>query len=346
MANICYFSIHSVLEYDEVKLLTELGHSVFSLGVYQNSNKGSELRGEIPGLFQDTRLQNIALQCSKENIHSEIAEFANIFIIMHTPPVSSPPFFPWIANNWSKFGNKPVIWRSIGQNIAHLEEELSTYRDRGLKIVRYSSKERTIPNYAGEDAVIRFYKDPEEYKNWTGEKKTLINFTQSLKQRGDHCGYNAFMEVSKGFDRKVYGVGNEELGDLWGGQLSHDNLKKTMRENRVYFYYGTAPASYTLGLMEAMMTGIPVVAAGPGFTKKLYPEQDTNEIAEIIENGVSGFVSDDVGQLRKYVKDLMQDDKLAKRISEGGRKRAIELFGKDKIKGEWETFLNEIHTRK
>lgn len=260
---------------------------------------------------------------------------------MHTPPVSSPPFFPWLANNWAKFSGKRVIWRSIGQNITHLEEELSKHRDRGLEIVRYSPKERTIPSYAGEDAIIRFYKDPEEYKDWTGEKKTLINFTQSLKQRGDHCGYNTFLKVSEGFNRKVYGVGNEALGDLWGGQVSHEEQKQILRENRVYWYYGTAPASYTLGLMEAMMTGIPVVAAGKNFTKKLYPEQDTNEIEDIIQNGVNGFVSNDIGQLREYIKKLMEDDELAKKIGDAGRKRAIELFGKQKIASEWEALLNK-----
>jgi hypothetical protein len=30
----------------------------------------------------------------------------------------------------------------------------------GLEIVRYSPMERNIPGYIGEDALIRFYKDP------------------------------------------------------------------------------------------------------------------------------------------------------------------------------------------
>lgn len=337
--NILYLSIHETLEYDEVKLFTDMGHNVFSMGIYQNSNQGGSLRGPIPSLYQNEQLKAVALQCSKENIHREIIDWADIIIQMHTPPVNSPPYFPWIANNWAKFNNKPVIWRSIGQNISHLEEELRAYRDRGLKIVRYSPKERTIPNYAGEDAIIRFYKDPEEYKDWTGEDKTLINFTQSLKQRGDHCGYDTFIKVSEGTNSRVYGVGNEPLGGLWGGQVSHKMQKEVLRKSRVYFYHGTAPASYTLSFMEAWMTGVPIVAAGPGFTRKLYPEQDTNEIADLIESGVNGFVSDDIAQLRKHITDLMEDDDLAKKISAAGRKSAIKFFGKKKIMKQWKNLL-------
>jgi glycosyltransferase involved in cell wall biosynthesis len=45
-------------------------------------------------------------------------------------------------------------------------------------------------------------------------------------------------------------------------------------------------------------------------------------------------------ELRKYVSMLLEDYDLAKRISTEGRKRAIELFGKEKIKEEWEKFFD------
>jgi hypothetical protein len=341
MSNILYFSIHEVLEADEVRLFTEMGHNVFSMGIYQNSNQGGNLRGAIPNLYQNEHLKSIALQCSKENVSQEIVDWCDICIQMHTPPVPQAPFFPWLNNNWTKFDGKRIIWRSIGQNITHLEEELSIYRDKGLEIVRYSPFERTIPNYAGEDIIIRFYKDPEEYKDWNGKDKVLINFTQSLKKRGNHCGYSTFMEVSHDVSAKVYGVANEDLGDLWGGCVSYEEQKRILRDSRVYFYYGTAPASYTLSLMEAMMTGIPVVAAGSGFTKNLYPEQNTNEIEDIIVNGKNGYVSNSISELKKDIELLMEDYDLAKEIGRAGRKTAINLFGKEKIANQWKEFLDK-----
>ena len=340
---VIYVSVHEILEFDEIKLFTEMGHQVFSLGAYQGSNKGGIIRGEIPDLYQDEKLRSIALQCSKENIHPELIEWADLIIMHHNSKLPTQPdsiHQPWIVNNWPIIKNKRVVWRSIGQSISVIEEELTRYKAQGLQIVRYSPRERMIPNYAGEDAIIRFYKDSEEYKGWTGEEKRVINFTQSLKQRGKHVGYETFMEVTKGFRRKVYGPGNEDLGKLWGGTLSYEDQKKALRENRVYFYYGTAPAPYTLAFVEAWCTGIPIVAAGPNFMKDLY-NQDTNEMDDLIQNGVNGFVGSSVDELRKYI-DFLMDDKNyeeAKRIGEFGRQAAVSYFGKDRIKEEWRNFL-------
>jgi glycosyltransferase involved in cell wall biosynthesis len=40
-------------------------------------------------------------------------------------------------------------------------------------------------------------------------------------------------------------------------------MRAYLRKIRAYVYTGTQPASYTLGLIEAMMTGVPVVSIGP-----------------------------------------------------------------------------------
>ena len=221
-----------------------------------------------------------------------------------------------------------------------MEQELDFYKNQGLQIIRYSSKERTIPSYCGEDTIIRFYKDPEEYKDWNGKKLRIINFTQSLQTRGDHCGYRVFMSATDGFKRKVYGPGNDDLGKISGGLLTHEELKKQLQDNRVYFYHGTTPASYTLSFIEAMMTAIPVVAAGPAFSKYIY-NLETNEIPDIIQNGRNGFVSDNVEDLKSYIKLLFENEEEAKRIGEEGRKTAISLFGKETIKKQWKDFLGE-----
>jgi len=338
---ILYLSCHSVLEFDEVSLLTELGHEVFSCGAYSNPLLGGDnRRGPIKGAkFHDT-LFSTYMQCSKEKLHPDLVAWADVVISMHNSKIPlQKTEQPWITGNWPLLKNKRTIWRSIGQSIQLIEEELQFYKDQGLQIVRYSPKENTIPSYAGDDAIIRFYKDPDEYKDWNGKKEIVLNFSQSLKQRGDHCGYDVFMKATDGFNRKVYGPGNSDLGDLWGGVVDQDGQKKLYRDSRVYFYNGTAPASYTLSLIEAMMTGIPVVAAGPAFTQGLY-NQDTNEIEDIIQNGVNGFVSNDTEELKKYIELMMNSKEDAKRIGDAGRITAKAMFGKDAIRQQWEGFLN------
>jgi hypothetical protein len=328
--NILYLSCHAILEHDEVKLLTELNHNVFALGSYINPKKPHD--NKRPGFkgFYDDHLQAVAIQYSKENLHQELIDWADVIIVMHRPD--------WILNNWSRMKHKKVIWRTIGQSQPQIEGDLALVRGDGLKIVRYSPLERTIEGFAGEDAVIRFYKNSKEFKGYTGEKNRVITVAQSMKRRNDFCGFNIFEQVTNGMERRLYGPDNEDSG-IEGGLLSYADLKKAYRENRVYFYTGTYPASYTLNFMEALMTGIPIVAIGKELANLNYFKMDAYEVDKIIENGVNGFVSNNITELREYVQMLLNDHELAKRIGQAGRETAIKLFDKELIKNQWRDFL-------
>jgi glycosyltransferase involved in cell wall biosynthesis len=335
---ILYMSCHEILEYDEVKLFSELGHEVYSMGAYTHPG-GQENRKRPPlDLPYDPHFIEMELQHPKEALIAEQLEGIDIVIIMHRTD--------YVVNNWNLFrqfikNGGRVIWRTIGQSIQAREDEVRKARDQGLEIVRYSPTESTIPGYVGSDAMIRFYKDPDEYKGWTGEDNRVINFTQSLKSRAAFCGFDTYMEATRGLDRVVYGPNNEDLGRIAGGMLSNDEQLEAYRKGRVYFYHGTYPASYTLTLIEAMMTGIPVVAVGPLLGNgPMFNGQQTYEVPDIIENGVSGFVADTPGELRECLELMLKDKNRAKMISVYGRNRAIELFGKAKIKSEWAEYLD------
>lgn len=338
MKKILYMSCHEILEYDEVKLFSELGHEVYSLGAYTNPG-GDENRKRPPlDLPYNPHFIELALQYPKENIHPEMLEGIDIIIVMHTTT--------WITSNWPLFrefikkGGR-VIWRSIGQSIPKREEELREARSQGLEVVRYSPAEMTIEGNIGQDAMIRFYKDPEEYKDWNGNDRRVINFTQSMKDRGAFCGWGIYQQATRMLPRVVYGPGNEDLGKLNGGMLSNDEQIQAYQNGRVYFYHGTYPASYTLTLMEAMMTGIPIVSVGEneGNSFHMFPHQKTFEVPSIIDHGLNGFCSDNPQVLRDCLEQMLNDHNKAKAIGAFGRQRAIELFGKAKIKSEWEAFL-------
>lgn len=346
--NILYFGDHSILEHDEVKLFTESGHKVFSLGgVYQNENIGDNLRGSIPGFIPDKEL-GVNPQ-TKENVHPNLVKWADVVIVTHNHPSKEHPQ-PWIANNWKLFksSKKPILWRSIGQSNVAVEESLTPFRNEGLKIVRYSPKEKNIPSFVGEDAVIRFYIDPEEYQGYTGDIPRVVNISQGMfgsdsqVSRGEWMAKDIFDEVVKDLDWKIFGPGNEYALEHNGGRLSFEDLKTMLRLNRVYLYTGTRPAPYTLGFMEALCTGIPIVSIGPKNGNKMFRE-DTFEAHEIIgANGEAGFWSDNPEELKNFCKILLDNQDLAKSMGEKGRLRAIEYFGKEKIKREWEVFLNSL----
>jgi len=239
--------------------------------------------------------------------------------------------------------HKIVIWRTTGQSTVDVEAELAPFREQGMKIVRYSPTEKTIPAYLGEDAIIRFYKDPEEFKNWNGAIPRVITLGQSMVKRSAFCGWDIFNRSTLGLPRKLYGPHNEEAGNDNGGFLSYDRMKRALRDNRCYFYTGTYPANYTLNFIEAFMTGIPIVAIGPiNGNAPFLPGQCTYEIPLIIQNGVNGFWADDPDQLQKMVKLLLDRYDVAQELSKNARKTAIELFGKEKIRSQWEDFFNSF----
>ena len=250
---------------------------------------------------------------------------------MHEPEI--------LEKNWEKLKHKRVIFRSIGQCMPHQENLLAKLKGEGLQIVRYSPKEAKIPNFAGESAMIRFYKDPEEYQGWTGEKNIAINITQSIKQRAEFCYYSEIDFALSVVPHKFYGTSNEDLGDEWGGLQTDAQLRDRLREARVYVYGGTYPAQYTLSFIEAMMTGIPIVTIGREISLAKWPRFDYLETYEIIKNGSNGFAGNTREELASAVRMLVANHSLAKEISANGRQTAIELFGKEKIKKEWQEFL-------
>lgn len=336
-----YLSCHSVLEYDEVKLLSEMGHEVFANGAYLNPHEKTNLlpRPDIPEAKYFPQYEKLARQFPKTNLPETLIEPFDLLIIMHTPE--------FVTENWDKMRHKNVIWRSIGQSNQHVENMIRRARYDNLKIVRYSPMEEKIPGYLGADAFIRFYKDPEEFKNWNGTEKRVINFTQSLKGRSIFCHYEHIMQMMHDFPAMVYGGGNNDLGPLNGGDLPYDLMKGAMRDNRAFVYSGTWPAPYTLSFIEAFMTGIPIVAIGRSMAEDIPEIAQADrfqfyEITNFIENGVNGFIADDIGQARAYVHQLLEDHDLARRIGDAGRQKAIEIFGKETIKKQWEEFLSTI----
>lgn len=327
-----YFSCHSILEYDELKIFEELGIDYFSLGSYVTPTKPVDpIRPPLKSQPEKWLAGNAP---PRDNIPYEwIAQFDTI-VVMHVPE--------WIELNWDKFKGKRVIWRTIGQSTPGIEQRMQQYISKGLEIVRYSPREANLNPTAGCSKIIRFYKDENEFGKWFGAGNEVITFAQDMKHRGEFCNYDAFVEITKGFNAHVYGPKNENSGELNGGFLSYNDMQQKMRDARVYIYTGTQPASYVLNLIEAMMTGIPVVALGPkhGNSMNIGKGADLYEIPDIIINGVNGFVSDDIEVLRDRVKFLLSDWKAAKRIGEMGRQRAIELFSKDVIKSKWKEFLS------
>jgi trehalose synthase len=87
---------------------------------------------------------------------------------------------------------------------------------------------------------------------------------------------------------------------------------------------------FGLTVTEAMYKGTPVVASAVG------------GITDQIVDGESGLLVHsprDIGEFGSAVNRVLEDPELARRLGEGGRRRAIELFLPDTSLGQWEELL-------
>ena len=118
-------------------------------------------------------------------------------------------------------------------------------------------------------------------------------------------------------------------------------MLRALRVARCYLYTGTQPASYTLGLIEALMTGIPVLSIGPEYMNVFPYGPDLFEGHEIAEE-----VPENGWNAEDFTPEAVQDA-LASLLHDGdqsdwsghSRRRAIALFGRDKIAAEWAAYL-------
>lgn len=324
-----YLSCHAILEYDELKLFEQMGVDYFSLGSYVNPRQAVDpIR---PNLNKVPDQELLASAPDRDHMPKEFIDKFDAVMVMHKKE--------WIENNWENMKHKPVIWRTIGQSTPSYERALWKYRQEGMKIVRYSKMEANIADNIGCDKIIPFYKDPDEFGGWNGMSNEVITFAQNMRDRGEYCNFDVFAQIAAGFNARVYGPKNENAGVLSGGFMTYSKMQQKMRDARVYIYTGTQPASYTLNLLEAMMTGIPVVAIGPKYANSLQIAGDTYEIPDIIQDTVNGFWSNDIEVLRNRVKFLLENKEAAKRIGDMGRQTAIELFGKENVRAKWAEYF-------
>jgi hypothetical protein len=340
---------HSIEEYDQLRLLHSLGHEVASIGGYINPAEPHvdirppltdvpmvpAVKAAVDGLGTDDNLG-----AAQSNIPDAILDWLGDdgVIIYHHYLERLVGQWPRIRDWMQGSGGRRVIWRTVGQSVAGNEAMMAPLRRDGLERVAYSPKEANIPGYIGHDALIRFYKDPEEWRGWEGEYETVCNFTQHLAQREPYTNYGFWDAVTRGLRRVAYGPGSEVIGGP--GALTTEDMKRALRQNRVYLYTGTQPASYTLGLIEAMMTGIPVVSINPAWMGVFPYGPDLFEGHELATYAATGpWPEDHVASARAQVSDLLIDHDLAKHASAITRQRAIDLFGIDTIREQWGAFL-------
>ena len=128
--------------------------------------------------------------------------------------------------------------------------------------------------------------------------------------RGRGCGADLVAQARQHVPLQVGGPG--EIGDYR------------------FFFNPERCASPRLELIEAMMSGLPVVAVAAGETPML------------VRNGENGFADTRMDVLVERMKGLLEDRDLAEQLGRNARRDALERFGMPRFAADWNRLLAEV----
>ncbi len=162
---------------------------------------------------------------------------------------------------------------------------------------------------------------------WSGELERGLVAINHLARRGRRMGGDIFSQVRREVPLDLVGMGAEELGGL--GEIRHALLPAFAARYRFLF----SPVRYSslgLAVIEAMMTGIPVVGLA------------TTEMATAIVSGESGYVDTSVAALIAHMRELLRNPGLARHLGQNARRRARERFGIERFCADWNRALCDL----
>jgi len=333
---ILYYSVHSVLEHDEVTLLRSLGHEVFPLGEYFDAALGQGMRPMAdPGPGHAALLERFHAEGCQFRRFSAPEEtvltpgFVALFdlvVVMHSAE--------FIEHHWGVLAGRPIILRTIGVGLPWREPRIAALRARGVRVIRYAETERRAPNYAGHDAVIRFAKDPAAFDGWQGDAAQALMFSMAFRERfPEECAL--WEAIAPGLPLVLGGASNEGIPGAIGFQLPNQQMA-LLRTSRAYLYCSGLPIPYTLNFIEAWMMGIPLLALDPALVTRPH---NCTEWPGLIRRGQDALLARDPREARAMLRNLLNDHGLARQIGQAGRARAIALFGTAVIAPQWQAAL-------
>jgi hypothetical protein len=338
--NILLLTAHSIAAYDDMRMFHDLGYRVFNLeGYIDPAHPHVDMRPALPQVPSYPELIAAVdglgtadnLTAAKERIPDRVLDWADVIVVHHYPE-------RWIVPQWDRIRGKRVIWRTCGQSDPRLEALMAPLHAQGLQIVRYSPREQPAFEragaFAGQDALVRFGKYPADWYGWTGTDAVVGNVTQDMRGRGEACGLSFYLAATDGLAAMPAGPQSELLpGGI--GTLGYGLMRRYLRDIRAYLYTGTVPASYTLGLIEAMMTGVPVLSIAK------YPDDwigDLFEGPDILRSG-GGYIDPEDARTELAYLLSGRDMDGARRHGAALRELAIKTFGIETIGAQWADFL-------
>jgi len=162
--------------------------------------------------------------------------------------------------------------------------------------------------------------DPEVYDGWTGEDGNILSIIHSYKDRGWH--HHLYEEAMRGLPTL-----HVDHLDPDQEVFEYADIQRALRRARLYLHDGEQ--EYTITLVEAMMTGLPLVSFR------------IPNIERYVIDGENGFVCDTAEQVRDRCRLLLEDDALATKMGRASRDKALREFHEERWRRQWVEIIED-----
>lgn len=221
------------------------------------------------------------------------------------------------------FHNKLSTELALGDNSVEREKylaDVAPLANRAETMVFVSQSKQDDWGF-GEGLVIVPGIDPKDFMGYRGDIKKILRVGNRMKERDIMMGHTLQEKICDSFDSALLGI-NPSSGASRPAE-SWEELKSSFAGHRLYLNCTLHPFEdgYNLAMLEAMATGSPVVSWD-------HPDSP-------ITNELDGFLSSDIGQIRRYITRLLGDINLARETGARGRETILEMFDIGRFKASW-----------
>jgi glycosyltransferase involved in cell wall biosynthesis len=179
--------------------------------------------------------------------------------------------------------------------------------------------------------VIRLAVDIADYDGYHGSKDSALRVANHITSKTSFLRWDLHEAVFSDLPCKLVGINP----DFPGVEPSRDwqHLKELYRQHRMYVHTADEGMedAWNTATLEAMATGMPVICS-----------QLPNSL---VEDGVSGFVSNDPQVLRAGVRRLLDDRELAAEMGRAARAKVAEAFSIQSFIDSWERAIGDACDR-
>lgn len=244
-------------------------------------------------------------------------------------------YYPFNLIHILKNYDGPVILRTINSIHDRLENIYEkAYEIRPFTTVRMSEKELQL-NKIPCETIIRESIDENKFKGWNGTKENVLTVCKNAYGRWD-WDFDIYERITDNFPKTLLGEGNPVRNDIISG-CDESTLIKEMQNSKVNYVQGRINGCATYGFAESLVMGMPTICLGRKWLGEFWMAP------EYIKNGVNGYFSDNIEEIRHIIKKLLESplDKFPE-LSYNARVTGEKLFGLSGNTKLWEQILSNL----